>query len=504
MDNYIKSMFGRIFKLFQDRYAHKSIILAVDSIASIVASLAAFAIVSWALKIDMNPNIYLYLTLFSAVSSIISIVSFRTYAVAVRHTTIVEVGALIGVTIFKAAIMLVFLFALSSSGTYKTPFLNLFLVEILDVLFTLIFLIIIRTLVSTIYKMMLKKVSEDKAQRILVYGDNDGVQQTESMGVFVGTSTKPTKQLVNWEGDLESGVHSYSPLQEWQTSLKYAFFAWYPENLEPNDGKDTDNNLNEFYVGKPFITYELNTGSNKESRQKMIDVMTACRTDYIRSISGPSVSLTMKHRLAALDIKAMSVVDAKSLKKYLNENGQSDEASSIADNSVVTVRFSNLKLKLNSIKSGAKIPLNTEPDDNNEIEPIEPLKNGNGTDKTFVPEYYGFDCNVPVPYYNDEDDIIDLVGDDEKLILIPQTEEITATLSFTYDLLCDGNKINFASGSYPPTGAGSNSDIPIYGLEEGKYHYLLITVAKSGISVKVVVEGDNWEGKDDYIDHEFN
>lgn len=336
----------------------------------------------------------------------------------------------------------------------------------------------------------------------VVYGDNDDVQKTAYMGVFVGTSTSttPTKQLVNWE----SGVHSYSPLREWQTSLKYAFFAWYPEYLVPNDGKDTDNKTDEFYVGKPFITYELNTGSGKESRQAMIDVMTACRTDYIRSISGPSVSLTMKHRLAALDIKAMSVVDAKSLKKYLTDNEQLDEANSIADNSVVTVKFSNLKLKLNSIKSGAKIPLNTEPDDNNEIEPIEPLKNDNGTDKTFVPEYSGFDCDVPVPYYNDEDDIIDLVGVDEKLILIPQTEEITATLSFTYDVLCDGEKIDFASGSYPPTGAGSNSDIPIYGLEEGKYHYLLITVAKSGISVKVVVEGDNWEGKDDYIDHEFN
>lgn len=214
-------MFGRIFKLFQDRYAHKSIILAVDSIASIVASVMAFAIVSWALKIDMNPNIYLYLTLFSAVSSIISIVSFRTYAVAVRHTTIVEVGALIGVTIFKAAIMLVFLFALSSSGAYKTPFLNLFLVEILDVLFTLIFLIIIRTLVSTIYKMMLKKVSEDKAQRILVYGDNDAAVSAGMMVVKSRDYIFEGYMVINQAGSFSKRTLSGYPVYTIHTERKF-------------------------------------------------------------------------------------------------------------------------------------------------------------------------------------------------------------------------------------------------------------------------------------------
>lgn len=214
-------MFGRIFKLFQDRYAHKSIILAVDSIASIVASVMAFAIVSWALKIDMNPNIYLYLTLFSAVSSIISIVSFRTYAVAVRHTTIVEVGALIGVTIFKAAIMLVFLFALSSSGTYKTPFLNLFLVEILDVLFTLISLIIIRTLVSTIYKMMLKKVNEDKAQRILVYGDNDAAVSAGMMVIKSRDYIFEGYMVINQAGSFSKRTLSGYPVYTIHTERKF-------------------------------------------------------------------------------------------------------------------------------------------------------------------------------------------------------------------------------------------------------------------------------------------
>lgn len=221
MDNYIKSMFGKIFKIFQDRYAHKSIILAIDTIASIIASLVAFLIVSWALKIDINSNIYYYLALFAAVSSVISIGSFKTYAVAVRHTTIVEVGALIGVTIFKAAIMMVFMFALSSAGTYAVPFLNLILVEIMDVLFTLLSLIIIRTVVSTVYKIMLKKVSEDKAQRILVYGDNDAAVSAGMMVIKSRDYIFEGYMVINQAGSFSKRTLSGYPVYTIHTERKF-------------------------------------------------------------------------------------------------------------------------------------------------------------------------------------------------------------------------------------------------------------------------------------------
>lgn len=214
-------MFGKIFKIFQDRYAHKSIILAIDTIASIIASLVAFLIVSWALKIDINSNIYYYLALFAAVSSVISIVSFKTYAVAVRHTTIVEVGALIGVTIFKAAIMMVFMFALSSAGTYAVPFLNLILVEIMDVLFTLLSLIIIRTVVSTVYKIMLKKVSEDKAQRILVYGDNDAAVSAGMMVIKSRDYIFEGYMVINQAGSFSKRTLSGYPVYTIHTERKF-------------------------------------------------------------------------------------------------------------------------------------------------------------------------------------------------------------------------------------------------------------------------------------------
>ncbi len=214
-------MFGKIFKIFQDRYAHKSIILAIDTIASIIASLVAFLIVSWALKIDINSNIYYYLALFAAVSSVISIVSFKTYAVAVRHTTIVEVGALIGVTIFKAAIMMVFMFALSSAGTYAVPFLNLILVEIMDVLFTLLSLIIIRTVVSTVYKIMLKKVSEDKAQRILVYGDNDAAVSAGMMVIKSRDYIFEGYMLINQNGSFSKRTLSGYPVYTIHSERKF-------------------------------------------------------------------------------------------------------------------------------------------------------------------------------------------------------------------------------------------------------------------------------------------
>lgn len=173
MESYVCIMIGKLFKIFQDRYAHKSIILAVDVLASIAASMLSFVSISLATNIELSGSFYLYLLLFSAISSLISSILFKTYAVAVRHTTIIEVGRLMGVSVFKAAIMLVFLFALNTSSIYSTSFGNVVLIEVLDILITLVFLVIIRTFVSFVYKLMFKKVNEHTASKILVYGDND-------------------------------------------------------------------------------------------------------------------------------------------------------------------------------------------------------------------------------------------------------------------------------------------------------------------------------------------
>lgn len=173
MDKYFIGMFGKLFRQFQDRYAHKSIIFIVDGFASVCATLLAFIAALFFVKTDVQNIFYIYLFLFASIASFVSIITFKTYTVAVRHTTIVEVWKLIGVSIFKACILFIFLFALLLNGRYGISVVGLLLIELLDILITFVFFILIRAFVSYVYKVMLKKVSEDTAQRVLVYGDGD-------------------------------------------------------------------------------------------------------------------------------------------------------------------------------------------------------------------------------------------------------------------------------------------------------------------------------------------
>ena len=166
-------MFGRLFATFQDRYVHKSIIFAIDGIASVASTLLAFLFTHLVVRFENLDNaIYLYLLLFSFIASFISIITLKTYAVAVRHTTIIEVGKLIGVSIFKVGIMLIFLFALMSTKRFDIPFLTLLVMEIVDAMITLVALTVIRTAVSFVYKIMLKKITASATDRVLVYGDS--------------------------------------------------------------------------------------------------------------------------------------------------------------------------------------------------------------------------------------------------------------------------------------------------------------------------------------------
>ena len=176
-------MFGRIFAAFQDRYVHKSIIFAIDGIASVASTLLAFLFTHLVVRFEnLDSAIYLYLVLFSFIASFISIITLKTYAVAVRHTTIIEVGKLIGVAIFKVCIMLIFLFALISTKRFDIPFLTLVVMEIVDALLTLVALTVIRTVVSFVYKIMLKKITASATDRVPVYRDSF---QSVSAGMMV-------------------------------------------------------------------------------------------------------------------------------------------------------------------------------------------------------------------------------------------------------------------------------------------------------------------------------
>ena len=302
-----------------------------------------------------------------------------------------------------------------------------------------------------------KVVSEqdkDKDNHVGVFGINHASSPNY-------TNAKPGTQEIQYN----NGVHEYTPLQSWQKNLSYAFFAWYPSTLIANGG-------NADYIGNPYITYTLPDGVDKEARKSMPDVLTACHIDYTKR-DGMTVTFKMNHRLAALDIQAQSLITAKALKETYN-----DVFGDVADDAEVTVDVTSLSMTLNSIYTTAKIPLNDKDADEN-------IEATNADTKT----YTGFTGTTGLR----NNEIISLVGNDELLILIPQTTSITASLKVEYTIHCHGKSKKLSVDATNP--------ISIAALESGVYHYLLITFTKTGLFVKAD-KSTSWEREVD-VEHSF-
>lgn len=309
------------------------------------------------------------------------------------------------------------------------------------------------------------------------------------MGVFCynnTTSTGVQKVLYN----KNQKYHYYQYLgadaseigyKEWNGDLIYSFFAWYPTSVVANNGSASTE-------GSPFITYEIPTGTNSEARQDMKDVMTACRINITKYNAKTGVNFTMKHRLAALDILAASIITYKDMVDTLQKCGFTT-AGIDEIKPAVKVKVDSLCLTLNGIKKKVKIPLDTD-DDEQKMVLLDSTATG-----IFSPTYTGFlSIDTIIPYYSNKAAIKSLMGKDEKLILIPQTESIPVTLGLKYIVECEGYDREFV---YRPK---TDLTTTINALTEGYYHYLELTFTASGVFVKAKVN-ETWDSH--RVDYEF-
>ena len=302
--------------------------------------------------------------------------------------------------------------------------------------------------------------SQAKQTKTITYTNNDdelisGTDQNADnlMGVFGG------QQNISW--DSNTSAHKYTPLKQWQKNLKYSFFAWYPKSLQVNGG---DNN----YEGKPYLSYSL-----PDDKENMLDILTASRIDYTKA-DGIRVQFSMSHRLSALDMRAISLVNAKAVKDTF------DEFKSISDDAEVTVDISNIELTLNSIFTNVTIPLC----------PDEKISASNKVEKTFT----GFDGCTGMKYNTDPIKATLLVGTDQKLILIPQKDKLEATITLDYVIKCGNITKEFKDRNV------NKVKVEISDLPENAYQYLLVSVTKSGLIVRPSVQ-NLWEVED--INYDF-
>ena len=194
-----------------------------------------------------------------------------------------------------------------------------------------------------------------------------GLADRYNDAVTDATPNIPDKQFVGYDG----GVHSYSPLQEWEPNLTYSFFAWCPTSLKVN-GEENSNVDYRTVEGNPYINYSIANGAGFVGREMMYDVMTACKIDA-KKRHGVNVNLTMEHRLSVLDIQAVNIISAVDIKEIWNNevkvttegfttNGGNLATliNGISEDDKVTVTINSLTLNLSKLYRKARISLNTD------------------------------------------------------------------------------------------------------------------------------------------------
>ena len=318
--------------------------------------------------------------------------------------------------------------------------------------------------------------SQASQSRQFSFLNNNGETVTGQMGVFNNCPL-----TVVYDG----GVHEYNDqgstykdgsLRQWEKNLRYAFFGWYPTTLDLN-GRNKD------HEGEPYISYSLPDGTDAEHREAMVDVLTASDIDTYKAKS-MSVVFEMQHRLAALDIHASHMITAKALKDSFNDWDEVDD-----DTAPVTVTVNSVELKLDNIYKNVDIYLN--PDAvilKNDVEYVGHYPSG-----SYTPEFEFVDVGVSFGYNEEKS----LVPSNEKLILIPQND-VTATIStITYTISCGGISKEFTSTHNVAEDLDYSTKLP---LVEGHYAYLLLTITKSGLFVKVE-QAPTWEEKK--VEYEF-
>ena len=249
------------------------------------------------------------------------------------------------------------------------------------------------------------------------------------------------------------GTASYSPLQGWSNSKKYAFFAFYPTPDENVTLVNLDEENTPYSGGVPAIKYTNPTFDV----EKMKDVMTAnCYTDLFwkssteggNNIPSGEVNFKFDHKLSCLEVR-------------------------VKESSAASINITDFTLTLSGVQyEGIIIPLNG---DNNKL-----ITSQSATHSISLP-LISREISLGPEFQN--------IGD---LLLIPQDDNISISLNVDYSR---------KYGDNTPVNANFTTSTPFTTtLIKGTKHFLQLDFGDK--NVYVMQSSSGWDEKD--VKHEFN
>lgn len=290
----------------------------------------------------------------------------------------------------------------------------------------------------------------------------------------------------------------------WNTSNRYAFWAYYPyENNNPTyfnvSSMDTE--------GSPYITYTV----DRSTTANMYDVMTGGISQITAANSGNTVTFGMNHRLSAVDV---SISNAYNHEYAIDGTNYTEEVDIVIDN--LKLEFSNLKYSTAKIflEQNKNIPaLNSELTVADNKTATYQLIGGTGADIT---------GNVTVePTKTAKTNLT--ADNDATMIFIPQEIEnlsVTVTADYSMEGRTTGNtisKLRVNEDGEPLDASGNvtnNKSEFVYddeftihktidfnqSLVEGTRYYIVLNFTSEAVSINIIT-AEAWDDKE--IDYEF-
>lgn len=278
--------------------------------------------------------------------------------------------------------------------------------------------------------------------------------------------------------DFHDGIYTYENPQIW-TGNNYSFFGYFP--IDNDNIVLFDNGTSK--QGKPYITYTLPSVTDPT---KMLDVMTSCvHTRLSYDSDGNTineVSMTMKHRLSAIDIRVRNHYTYK-------ENVGSQEVP-------IVIEMINLTFKPKTYTK-AKIYLDDSA--------TEGIQSGTLSYSLVKNNSLNIDPTAGSNWVNITNDT---GNNPTTFLLVPQNSNLEGTLDFSFKLKNGDNYIKDIT-DIDKDGNVDEEQISIsYPLQnlkrtlvEGRRYYIEIYFSSDAVSIDITT-ADEWDEESDVI-HEF-
>ncbi|MFA7116500.1 MAG: nucleoside-diphosphate sugar epimerase/dehydratase [Bacteroidales bacterium] len=277
-------MIKRLISYFSSHYVNRFWILAIDTIAATVATLAVFWVMTYFTIRSVTTHSLVKMMLITLLVSLFSFAIFNTYKGVLRYTSIREMWRIIAAAIVKGLfIFLIMHFSyFSVEFNFSDPV--LLISALADIIFTMFVLILIRLMITNVYSYFFR-TNDKKTVRVLIYGlDYESVS-------LLGMLEKESDVIYKAEGFIHTNIHK-----------KEKMLCGFPIR-EVSNKRDFDNIIFEYKVDAVIFPDHLSARKEKEYLVAM------CLANDVKILIKPKLTTLRPGDSIATPIREIKIED---------------------------------------------------------------------------------------------------------------------------------------------------------------------------------------------------